>query len=441
MKSQIKGILLALVVFLGLQSFGQATEYEIILKDSFNGQQYSVLGNMNNTGEVVGFCYDIGTSSLLNTIAYVWDVNLDIIYELPIENGYLYDLNDNGLSCGTLTHSGVDDGYIWNYRDDLIQYIGMDGYSINNFNEVVGIGPSNLNFSAQIYSETTGIAEMGQSLNFDLYSYGQSINDNGYAIGYGHKYIAGADRMKSFIYHKTDGERLLAEHPNYEDYLAVKINKIGNIIGSISNNGLSIPCYWQTADSIPTLIYLPQGFESGSCTAINDDGTIILGVMTSSEQTQSAFIYNVSEQKTDAIVINIDGQNIVGTYIGAINESGWITGYIDLDDGSRKGLLLKPIIPNSAPVFTQLQDVIVKKKTLVAFAVKATDDDGNELMYSIDMADGSSVPSNVSFDSLNGSFSWKPNYAGIFRFLFKVTDGELTDEMVVTIEVVNRKVI
>ncbi|MFH2046344.1 MAG: putative Ig domain-containing protein [Pseudomonadota bacterium] len=440
MKTQIKGILLALVVFLGLQNFGQATEYEITLKDSFNGQQYSVLGNINNSGEVVGFCYDIGPSSLLNTVAYVWDMNLDIIYELPIENGYLCDLNDNGLSCGMLAPSNGDDGYIWNYRDNLIQYIGMDGNSINNINEVVGTGISDFNLSAQYYSETTGILEMGQSLNLDHYSHGLSINDNGYAIGYGDIYIAGKNKKKSFIYHKTEGERLLAEHPNYEDYIVAKINNIGNIIGSILYNGLKIPCYWQTADSIPTLIDLPQGFESGSCTAINGDGTIILGVMTSSEQTQSAFIYNVPEQEINELILNIDGLNIVGTYIGDINESGWITGYIDLDDGSRKGLLLTPIIPNSAPVFTQRQDITVKKKTLVAFTVEATDDDGDELTYSIDMADGSSVPSDVSFDSLSGSFSWKPGSAGLFRFLFKVTDGELTDEMFVTIEAVNGKV-
>ncbi len=89
-------------------------------------------------------------------------------------------------------------------------------------------------------------------------------------------------------------------------------------------------------------------------------------------------------------------------------------------------------VSNTPAVFTPIGDKTVVVGQLLQFTVSAIDPDGDTLTYS-----ASDLPLGANFDQENHSFSWTPtlNQVGRHKVEFKVTDGTVTVEEEVKIDV------
>lgn len=87
-------------------------------------------------------------------------------------------------------------------------------------------------------------------------------------------------------------------------------------------------------------------------------------------------------------------------------------------------------IPNQAPTLNPIGDKEVKEGEELSFEVTATDENGDELTYSVE-----GLPEGATFE--NKVFTWTPTYeqAGTYEVTSKVSDGELSNEEVITITV------
>lgn len=90
------------------------------------------------------------------------------------------------------------------------------------------------------------------------------------------------------------------------------------------------------------------------------------------------------------------------------------------------------VLKNGAPVIEAIGDKTVKEGELLMFVVKASDADGDKLIYS---ADG--LPSGAKFEG--GVFSWVPYFdqSGTYKVTFKVSDDTVTTAQIVTINVID----
>jgi hypothetical protein len=84
------------------------------------------------------------------------------------------------------------------------------------------------------------------------------------------------------------------------------------------------------------------------------------------------------------------------------------------------------------PVLHLIGNQTVSEGMGLTFTLVADDADGDLLTYQVD-----SLPPGSTWDPVNGSFSWIPDYgqAGIFTIVFNVTDGMFSDQEVITITV------
>ena len=81
---------------------------------------------------------------------------------------------------------------------------------------------------------------------------------------------------------------------------------------------------------------------------------------------------------------------------------------------------------NTAPVLEEIGDRSVSENSMLAFAISATDPDGDALTYSA----SSNLPPGATFDPSTRKFAWTPAFeqASIYPDMhFAITDGELTD--------------
>jgi len=87
---------------------------------------------------------------------------------------------------------------------------------------------------------------------------------------------------------------------------------------------------------------------------------------------------------------------------------------------------------NHPPVFDEIQPYVMNAGDSLTFTVNATDEDGDPLSYSIINA-----PTNSSFNAATRTFKFKPSLTqvGLFKPKFAVTDGKLTDQIEVQIQV------
>ncbi len=90
---------------------------------------------------------------------------------------------------------------------------------------------------------------------------------------------------------------------------------------------------------------------------------------------------------------------------------------------------------NDAPVIETIGHQTVNENSELRFTVIGSDVDGDELTYSV-----SEIPYRASFD--DATFTWTPAFdqEGSYSFTVYVTDGELTAQQEVTIEVLNTPV-
>ncbi len=87
---------------------------------------------------------------------------------------------------------------------------------------------------------------------------------------------------------------------------------------------------------------------------------------------------------------------------------------------------------NHAPLMDPISEVAVKAGENLNILVKASDADGDSLIYS-----ASNLPAGASFDGKSGLFSWMPanGQEGLYTISFEVSDGKLNDSEVAIISV------
>ena len=132
-------------------------------------------------------------------------------------------------------------------------------------------------------------------------------------------------------------------------------------------------------------------------------------------------------------LINLNPTQI---YAADVTRNGEVT-HLDANFIARYAMKMISELPveNRAPSFTQIGNKTVLKGSTLEFTIKATDPDGNNLIYSLkNPPDGAALEGNA--------FTWTPSddQAGkTYQFIFEVTDGELTDSEEITITVQNKK--
>ena len=89
--------------------------------------------------------------------------------------------------------------------------------------------------------------------------------------------------------------------------------------------------------------------------------------------------------------------------------------------------------PNDCPVFNNVLDQTVTAGDRLAFIVRASDADGDDLSYSV-----SNLPFGAGFNTWTGTFIWDTDSAdvGTHDVTFTVSDGRCDVDMAVSIEVV-----
>lgn len=91
----------------------------------------------------------------------------------------------------------------------------------------------------------------------------------------------------------------------------------------------------------------------------------------------------------------------------------------------------------NAPVLNPIAAQSVNEGAVLNFTVTATDPNGDILIYSATLSDGSSLPAGASINSASGFFTWTPsfNQAGSYVIAFTVSDGQFSDSKTTTITV------
>jgi len=92
---------------------------------------------------------------------------------------------------------------------------------------------------------------------------------------------------------------------------------------------------------------------------------------------------------------------------------------------------------NFAPVLEAVPDTVINETDTLTFTVRASDANGDSLVYSV-----LDIPSGAVFDSVSGDFEWTPSYdqSGVYEPVFIATDDgvlNLADSMTVTITILN----
>ncbi len=91
-------------------------------------------------------------------------------------------------------------------------------------------------------------------------------------------------------------------------------------------------------------------------------------------------------------------------------------------------------VANRPPTLTNPGDKTVSENSMLAFALSATDLDGDALTYS-----ANPLPAGAVFSNASGNFVWTPTYdqSGVYGVTFSVSDGQASDQQSIQIVVNN----
>jgi hypothetical protein len=184
-------------------------------------------------------------------------------------------------------------------------------------------------------------------------------------------------------------------------------------------------------DSLITAIQVEEGdlLSQGGASTYFSSGTIGTGVISGVAGVITTPGGSVSTAGTFATITFTAGTtggscilNLSNVIVGDINGQSLtvnvINGQVDI---------------NSPPVLDPIGDKAANEGEPIQFTISATDADNDPLEYF-----ALSLPTGATFDSVNGTFSWTPNYAqaGIYPDVtFQVTDGYFTSQETITITV------
>lgn len=363
----------ALLLFLSVNSFSLAYDYQALEIAPLTGYTSSRALGINNAGQVVGRFYNVDseTGEAIDRQAFIWDrtAGAGLLSTLNGESS-AWGINSNGFVSGySYTAEGNQHAVVWNSTTNAITDIGTlrntitsvygptsTAYNLNDLNQVVGSAdiPNDAGdftpFHAFKYSVTTGIVDLGTFTTSSPewqngYSIAYDINANGDAVGIAHD---SSWAFLPFVYNSSTGMQQLQRDSNYlsGEWYAVVINDNGLIGGHvIAATNQSLLFYWPNKSSAPVKITMPAGFPYGEIYGINASGQMV-GIMWSSDQagaTEHAFIFDTTNGVRDLNALIDTSSGWVLNFARDINDKGQIAGYGE-KGGLKRGFVLDPSI-------------------------------------------------------------------------------------------------
>lgn len=147
--------------------------------------------------------------------------------------------------------------------------------------------------------------------------------------------------------------------------------------------------------------------------------------------------WNGSSWGDRQLVARIDdsSQEIIGIGEPSVSANGdklYFLYVYEREDGFYESNIAVANNPNDAPVLSPVGNKSVDEGSPLTFDLNATDADGDSLTYS-----ATNLPQGATL--VGNTFSWTPDYsqAGSYDVTFEVSDGSLSDEETITIDISN----
>ncbi|MBI2549170.1 VCBS repeat-containing protein, partial [Candidatus Woesearchaeota archaeon] len=121
-------------------------------------------------------------------------------------------------------------------------------------------------------------------------------------------------------------------------------------------------------------------------------------------------------------------------------DVGWYDVVFNVTDGffwDAETVRITVFISNHAPVLEDIGNQSIKENATLLIQLHASDPDNDTLLFSTNAE--MVLPENVSFNENSGVLNWTPTFddSGDYLLLFNVTDGEFSDEEIITLVVEN----
>jgi len=268
--------------FLWMESSG------VQLLGTYGTDPASIAYGINDIGQVVGESfpepYDLGRAFLWTSTEGMQDLGT-----LGGGGASAHSINNNGAVAGTsrLPNSDRLQPFIWTKSEKMVWLGSLGGQGdynvardLNNSNEVVGTSSATDGSNhAFVWSEKTGMLDIGKLSPTDASSYGISINDLGQVVGWSRSFTGGlGDR--AFIWSAQDGRQDIGSLGGEAD--AYGINNLGTVVGSsgvlpIGENWKVHAFVWQNdvITDLNTLLSSELSYKLTSAVGINDLGQIV----------------------------------------------------------------------------------------------------------------------------------------------------------------------
>ena len=179
--------------------------------------------------------------------------------------------------------------------------------------------------------------------------------------------------------------------------------------------------------------YVPPVLSPIGNKAINE-GTRLFFTVSATDPNPDSLIYSASNLPDGA---SFDPATRTFSWTPASSQAGSYPVRFQVSDGNliaTEDIMITVNNINVAPVFSPIGNKSVKTGATLTFTISAIDPDNDPLLYS-----ASNLPDGASFDPATRTFSWTPasSQAGSYPVTFKVSDGNITAAVNITIKVNN----
>jgi len=245
---------------------------------------------------------------------------------MSFPESYFWDINDDGLVCGTVTRSGTYAGYVSDFDGVELLYEASWLRGINNAGQVAG---HNLVLDTATGTQTV-IAPVSDTYNV---MWAQAVNDNGIVVGVAAYYITQHDNQVAFVWDEVNGTRPLAV-PGAKELL--RINNSNKAVGNIRPSSGSSQAFIYDVDTgdwidLHSLLNpTPPGYSIAA--DISDRG-VVAGEGWNGSQYR-AFTWESDRGFT--FLPNLGGGDLDRVHPTGINMAGAVVGYaLTAQDGWR----------------------------------------------------------------------------------------------------------
>ena len=321
-------------------TFAEAGQYTVSGLGALAANSSSSAKDINSAGQVVGWStpgQGVFRPFLWSSEQGMTDLGTPAGTLSAIANG----INDNGWAVGTGGDAFHQHAILWRPGQppvNLGQLLGLEdsgASAINNNGEVVGVGRFSGGTSfAFLWSEASGLVDIGSLAGDKLNTNPQNINDDGKVIG--NSPIANG-KPHAFLWSRQQG--MTDIYPTYPNlvYNAAAINASGQIVGMAEmSNGKVLPALWNQSGQEP----ITPDIDYGWAYDINSSGLVVGVDMTVGTMTPAyAFVWDgVNPPARLPALAQITGDDDVR----AVNDIGWAVGSSINEYGHREAVLWIP---------------------------------------------------------------------------------------------------